>query len=96
VTIHPDDTKGGIRAAKQHDCLFDSAAKSWYVVVTDDGTLTAWHKARLTPAPTHVLRVSFAEREAAKKHGARWDATLRRWVVRSRAPLSAWLLQRLA
>ena len=94
VTIHPDDTKAGLRSAKEHECLFDPATKSWYVDVTDESSLTAWHKARLTPPAVTELNVVFAERETAKKHGARWDATRRTWFVRSRAPLSAWLSAR--
>ena len=72
--------------------MFDPAAKSWYVEVTDDDALTPWHKARLTPPPVTRLAIAFAERETAKAHGARWDGELRTWVIRSRAKLSPWLL----
>ena len=92
VAIHPDSTKAGIQAAKKHDCMFDPAAKSWYIEVTDDDALTPWHKARLTPPPVTRLAIAFAERETAKAHGARWDGELRTWVIRSRAKLSPWLL----
>ena len=33
------------------------------------------NKQRLTPPPTHELRVSYEEREAAKERGARWHPT---------------------
>jgi hypothetical protein len=83
-----------VKAAKSHDCLFDSVTKSWYVDITDESTLTPWHKARLTPPPTHELRVAYEERQVAKEHGARWDPELKSWVVRSRAPLDKWLEKR--
>jgi Domain of unknown function (DUF5710) len=94
IIIYPDGAE--LREAKMRGCLWDGVQRSWYLEVTGEDALQAWHRARLMPPPTQVLRVTYEEREVAKKHGARWDATLRRWVVRSHTPLSAWLVQRLA
>jgi Domain of unknown function (DUF5710) len=96
ITVYPDSSAMDIREAKLRGCRWDTAARAWYLEVTSQDALQDWHKERLTPPPTQELHVTYEEREVAKKHGARWDATRRRWVVRSRAPLSAWLLQRLA
>jgi len=94
ITIHPDDTKQGLQEAKRRGCLWDKASRTWFVDITDESTLKPWHRARLTPPTTHELRVAYAEKETAKEHGARWDAERGSWVVRSRAPLSPWLMQR--
>ena len=48
-----------------------------------------------TPDAAAELCVVYEEKEAAKEHGARWDAERGSWVVRSRAPLSSWLMQRI-
>jgi len=94
ITTFPDSSATDIREAKMRGCLWNAATRSWYLEVTGDDSLQAWHKARLMPPPTHDLRVSFSEREAAQKHGARWDAGRRTWVVRTRAPLSGLLQSR--
>ena len=95
ITIHPDQTQQDIQEAKRRGCLWDPAARTWYVEVTGEDTMKSWHRARLTPPPKTELCVVFEEKETAKKHGARWDAERGSWVVRSRAPLSSWLMQRI-
>jgi Domain of unknown function (DUF5710) len=95
ITVYPDSSAKDIREAKMHGCLWDPATRSWYLEFTGEDALQAWHKARLTPPPIHELRVSFAEREAAKKHGAKWDTGRGTWVVCTRTPLSSWLQSRL-
>jgi hypothetical protein len=57
------------------------------VEYTATDTLTAWHLDRLVPPPEHVLRVSFDEREHAKRRGARWNKELKSWVLCTREPL---------
>lgn len=45
-------------------------------------------------APPFYLAVPYAEREAAKRLGARWDIARRRWWISSdmdRAPFAAWI-----
>jgi len=74
ITIHPDDTKQDIQEAKRRGCTWDPATRTWCLDVTGDDTLKSWHRARMTPPPTHELRIAFEERLAAKEHGARWDA----------------------
>ena len=95
ITIHPDQTKPDIQEAKRRGCLWDKSSRTWFVDITDESTLKPWHRARLTPPPTRALQVKFEEKEAAKEHGARWDGELRTWVIRSRAKLSPWLMQRI-
>ena len=94
IVIYPDCSKTDLHEAKLRGCLWDRATHAWYMEVTDDETLKAWHKDRLTPPPSTVLRVAYEEREVAKRHGARWDAELRSWVVRTREPLTEWLKTR--
>ncbi len=65
-----------------------------YLLSSPPETLTAWHLDRVVPPPDHVLRVSFDEREFAKQRGARWNATLKAWVLSSREPLDSWAMKR--
>jgi hypothetical protein len=46
--------------------------------------------------PDHVLCVTFEERERAKRRGARWNATLKAWVLSTREPLDSWAMKRCA
>lgn len=96
VRIYPDLTPQGIAAAKQRDCAWDATAKQWYVDITDTDTLSAWHLDRLVPPPEHVLHVSYDERERAKRRGARWNTTLKAWVLSTREPLDRWASKRCA
>ena len=96
ITIHPDSSKTDVREAKLHGCLWDAVTRTWYLEVTGDDSLQAWHKARLTQPPTHELRVTYEERETAKRRGAQWDGGRRTWVVRTRAPLDEWLQKRVS
>lgn len=90
---NPGGHPGG-EAARLHlgPCDADLVPRCAYV--TGDDTLKSWHRARMTPPPTHELRVAFEERLAAREHGARWDAVLKSWVVRTRAPLDEWVRAR--
>ena len=96
VRIYPDLTPQGIAAAKEHSCAWDPAKKEWFLEHTATDTLTAWHLDRLVPPPDHVLRVSFDERESAKRRGARWNATLKAWVLSTREPIGRWASKRCA
>jgi hypothetical protein len=96
VRIYPDSTPQGIAAAKEHNCSWDAANKQWFVEYTATDTLTPWHLDRLVPPPEHVLRVSFDEREHAKRRGARWNAALKAWVLSTREPLDRWTTKRCA
>ena len=68
----------------------------WFIEVTATDTLTSWHLDRLVPPPEHVLHVTFEERERAKRRGARWNATLKAWVLSTREPLDRWASKRRA
>ena len=94
VRIYPDSTPQGIDAAKQRDCAWDAAKREWFIELTATDTLTAWHLDRLVPPPEHVLHVTFEERERAKRRGARWNATLKAWVLSTREPLDSWASKR--
>ena len=96
VRIYPDSTPQGIAAAKEHSCAWDPAKKEWFVEFTATDTLTTWHLDRLVPPPEHVLRVSFDEREHAKRRGARWNAALKAWTLSTREPLGRWASKRCA
>jgi hypothetical protein len=58
--------------------------------------LGIWHLDRLVPPPEHVLRVSFDEREHAKRRGARWNNAMKAWVLCTREPLGRWASKRCA
>jgi hypothetical protein len=73
VRIFPDCTPRGIAAAKEYHCAWDATKKEWFLDITGTDTLAAWHLDRLVPPPEHVLRVSFDEREKAKRCGCRWN-----------------------
>ena len=47
-------------------------------------------------SPKHVQRVSYEERERAKKHGARWNKPLGTRVLSTREPLRGWVARRSA
>jgi hypothetical protein len=96
VRIYPDCTPQGIAAAKEHSCAWDPAKNEWFLEYTATDTLTAWHLDRLLPPPEHVLRVSFNEREKAKRRGARWNKELKSWVLSTREPLGRWASKRCA
>jgi hypothetical protein len=96
VRVYPDSTPQGIVAAKAHDCAWDATKKEWFVDITSTDTLTPWHLDRLVPPPEHVLRVSYDEREHAKRRGARWNTAMKAWVLCTREPLGRWASKRCA
>ena len=48
--------------------------------VTEQSSLRAWHRARLQPPTEYAIRVDYAEREAAKAAGCRWNPDIKKWV----------------
>lgn len=94
VRIHPDETPAGYAEAKANGCSFDPVKREWFLEITNEDSLTAWHLDRLTHAPAYLLDVDYSDREAAKRHGARWHKDKKTWVVVTRAPLGAWLSKR--
>ena len=94
IRVFPDLTPHGIADAKQNECSWDAERKEWCIYVTGVDTLTQWHTDRLVPPPEYVLRVSYEERERAKRHGARWNKTMKAWVLSTRAPLRGWAARR--
>lgn len=95
VKVYPDETPEGIAAAKAHGCLWDKNAKSWFVEVTGDDSLTTWLRAHNAPPPVYEINVGFEEREEAKRLGARWNPERKCWVLRTRGQLCKWAAKRL-
>jgi hypothetical protein len=82
VVIYPGD---GVRARTEakdraNACRWDPTTREWFVTVTADTSLKAWHRERLKPPPEYELRVSFDDKDAAKDVGCRWKPEVRRWV----------------
>ena len=80
VVIYPGDGRRARDEAKQNSCRWCPTARQWYVVVTEDSSLRAWHRARLKPPTQYTIRVAYEEREAAKTAGCRWRPELKQWV----------------
>ena len=80
VTIHVADGPRERAAAKERRCLFCPNSKTWYVDITEDASLTGWHRARLQPPTEYAIRVDYAEREKAKAAGCRWNPDAKTWV----------------
>ena len=94
VTIHVADGPRERSAAKEHRCLFCPQTKTWFVEVTDNASLTGWHRARLQPPTEYTLRITYEERERAKAAGCRWRPDLKKWVYASHGPPPGFVLKR--
>ena len=102
VVIYPGDGLRAREEAKQYRCLWCPTARHWYVYVTDQSSLRAWHRARMAPpgapggATVHELRgLAFADNDKAKRAGARWSPERRCWVYACYGPPPQWVVQRI-
>ena len=50
------------------------------VDITEEASLSGWHRARLQPPTEYAIRVDYAEREKAKVAGCRWNPDIKKWV----------------
>ena len=66
----------------------------WYVEVTEDASLTGWHRARLQPPTQYAIRVEYAERDKAKAAGCRWNPTIKKWVFACHGPPPGFVVRR--
>jgi hypothetical protein len=94
VVIFPGDGRREREAAKQNRCLWCPTARHWYVWVTEQSSLRAWHRARLQPPTEYVIRVDYNEREAAKAGGCRWRPDIKRWVYACHGPPPGFVTRR--
>ena len=94
ITIHVADGPRERAAAKERRCLFCPQTKTGYVEVTDNASLTGWHRARLQPPTEYTIRVDYAEREAAKAAGCRWSPHAKKWVYACHGPLPGFVMRR--
>jgi hypothetical protein len=83
ITLHIGSGPAELSAAKLRRCLWDAESKTWFITVTDDCSMSSWHRVRMQPPTEHVLRVNFAEREQAKAAGCRWNPDIKKWVFAS-------------
>ena len=94
VVIHPGDGRRAREEAKQYRCLWSPTDRHWFVYVTEQSSLRAWHRARLQPPTEYAIRVDYAEREKAKAAGCRWQPAQRQWVYACHGPPPRFVLKR--
>ena len=86
VVVYPGDGRKAREEAKQNCCRWDPAAREWFVTVTSESSLRPWHRARMVAPPEYVIRVEYAERDAAKGAGCRWRPEIKQWVFACHGP----------
>ena len=97
VVIHPGDGRRAREEAKQYRCLWCPTARHWYVYVTDQSSLRAWHRARLQPPAVYELRgLKFEDNDKTKRAGARWSPERRCWTFSCHGQPPQWVVQRSA
>ena len=94
ITIHVADGPRERAEARTNKCLWDATRKCWYITVTADSSINAWHRARLAPPTVHRVRVEYSERHRAKEAGARWLPEERCWVFRAHGAPPGWVVRR--
>jgi hypothetical protein len=94
VVVYPGDGRKAREQAKQNCCRWDPVAREWFVMVTSESSLRPWHRARATPPPEYVIRVEYAERDAAKAAGCRWRPEMKRWVFACHGPPPRFVVRR--
>ena len=94
VVVYPGDGRKAREEAKQNCCRWDPVAREWFVTVTSESSLRPWHRARMVAPPEYVIRVEYAERDAAKAAGCRWRPEIKRWVFACHGPPPGFVLRR--
>jgi len=96
VVIYPGDGRRARDEAKQYRCLWCPTARHWFVYVTEQSSLRAWHRARLQPPVVYELRsLKFEDNGRAKRAGARWSPERRCWTFSCHGPPPHWVVQRI-